>query len=75
MQFYTHKPQEENKVLLEKLREGMQELAYLKERERNPNFQAEALANLNSLRKNHNLEWAPSQLNLNDGTDGINYDT
>lgn len=53
----------------------MQELAYLKERERNPNFQAEALANLNSLRKNHNLEWAPSQLNLNDGTDGINYDT
>jgi hypothetical protein len=47
----------------------------LKERERNPNFQQEALANLNSLRKNHNLEWVPSQLNLNDGTDGINYDT
>ena len=44
--YFTAKPQEENKQLLEKLREGMQGLLFLKE-QRAENFEAQAQANLN----------------------------
>jgi len=57
--YFTTKPKEENKLLLEKLREGMQDLAFLKDNTKNPNFEAQALANLNQIRSNHLLEAAP----------------
>jgi hypothetical protein len=49
---YFSKPQDEHRILLEKLREGMQDLAFLKEN-KNPNIEAEAIANLNKLRGTH----------------------
>lgn len=72
---YYQRPQDENKQLLEKLREGMQDLAFLKEN-KNPNLEADAIANLNKLRGSHMM--GPSfsgQKGAYDATDGINYDT
>jgi hypothetical protein len=84
MQYMTEQPREENKALLSRLREGMTDLEYLKEN-KNPNFEAQAVANLNQLRQSHmipvmnNTSIQDSAMKASvlqpDATDGINYDT
>jgi hypothetical protein len=71
--FYV-RPQDENKQLLEKLQEGMQGLAHLREN-KNPNLEADAIANLNKLRGFHMVGPSFSGQKVYDATDGINYDT
>ena len=53
----------------------MQDLAFLKEN-KNPNLEADAIANLNKLRGSHMMGPRFSgQKGAYDATDGINYDT
>ena len=52
----------------------MQDLAYLKEN-KNPNIEAEAIANLNKLRGTHLAGASFQGTQYNDATDGINYET
>jgi hypothetical protein len=52
----------------------MQGLAYLKEN-KNPNLEADAIANLNKLRGFHMVGPSFSAQKAYDATDGINYDT
>ena len=51
-QMIYQRPQDENKQLLDKLREGLQDLVFLKDN-KNPNLEADAIANLNKLRGSH----------------------
>ena len=71
------KPDEVNKELLEKLRQGMAGLSHLREPQTaenfDPNVQLLAQSNLNAMRAAHPSLAGPS-LNLHQ-TDGINYDT